>query len=67
MGFFRIILKDTIMEKATTISPELERFMELHKIPNLISLLQIEDEILLGMAGFGWRMMREVLELREPK
>ena len=67
MGFFRIILKDTIMEKATTISPELKRFMELHKIQNLISLLQIEDEILLGMAGFGWRMMREVLELREPK
>ncbi len=27
--------------------------------------LQIEDEKLLGMVGFGWRMMREVLELRE--
>lgn len=54
------------MEETTTISPELQRFIELHKIPNLISLLQIEDEILLGMAGFGWRMMREVLELREP-
>lgn len=53
------------MKNETVISPELQRFMELHKIPNLILLLQIEDEILLGMVGFGWRMMREVLELRE--
>lgn len=55
------------MKSETIVSPELERFIELHKIPNLISLLQIEDEILLGMAGFGWRMMREVLELRESE
>jgi hypothetical protein len=54
------------MENETIISPELQRFMELHKIPNITSLLQIEDEILLVMDGFGWRMMREVLELREP-
>ncbi|WP_394758913.1 hypothetical protein [Flavobacterium sp.] len=53
------------MKKETIISIELQRFMELHKISNLNSLLQIEDEILLEMAGFGWRMMREVLELRE--
>ena len=53
------------MKNETIISPELQRFMELHKIPNLTSLLQIEDEILLGMAAFGWRMMREVLELRD--
>ena len=53
------------MENETVISPELHRFMDLHKIANLFSLLQIEDEILLKMAGFGWRMMREVLELRE--
>jgi hypothetical protein len=53
------------MKKKLVISPELQRFMELYKILNLTSLLQIEDEILLGMAGFGWRMMREVLELRE--
>lgn len=54
------------MKNEIVISPELKRFMELHKIPNLISLLLIEDDILLGMDGFGWRMMREVLELREP-
>lgn len=55
------------MKNEIVISPELQRFMELHTIPNLISLLQIEDETLLKMAGFGWRMMREVLELREPQ
>ncbi len=55
------------MKNETEISPELIRFMEMHKIPNLISLLLIEDEVLLSMVGFGWRMMREVLELREPK
>jgi hypothetical protein len=53
------------MKNETLISPELKRFMELHKIPNLISLLRIEDEILLGMDGFGWRMMAEVLTLRK--
>ncbi len=62
---FSYILNDFVMKNETVISPELQRFMELHKIPNLTSLLQIEDEILLEMAGFGWRMMREVLELRE--
>ena len=64
---FRISLKDSVMKNETEISPELIRFMEMHKIPNLISLLLIEDEVLLSMVGFGWRMMREVLELREPK
>lgn len=54
------------MKNETVISPELQRFMELHTILDLPSLLQIEDETLLGMDGFGWRMMREVLELREP-
>ena len=55
------------MKNEIVISPELQQFMELHKIPNVVSLLQIEDEILLGMTGFGWRMMREVLNLREPE
>jgi hypothetical protein len=39
--------------------------MKMHKTPNFISLLQIEDVILLGIAGFGWRMMAEVLTLRK--
>lgn len=55
------------MKNEIVISPELQLFMEFHKIRNLDSLLQIEDEVLLGMAGFGWRMMREVLVLREPE
>jgi hypothetical protein len=53
------------MKNETVISPELKRFMEMNKIPNLVLLLQIEDEILLGMDGFGWRMMAEVLTLRK--
>ena len=65
MDFFRIYQKDSIMKNETVISPELQRFMGMHKILNLISLLQIEDEILLGMDGFGWRMMVEVLTLRK--
>ncbi len=55
------------MKNETVISPELQLFMELHKISNLNSLLRIKDEKLLGMLGFGWRMMREVLVLRESK
>ncbi|OYX81894.1 MAG: hypothetical protein B7Y83_16690 [Flavobacteriales bacterium 32-34-25] len=65
--FFVYLKKDSIMKNEIVISAELQRFMELHKIINLILLLQIEDEILLAMDGFGWRMMREVLELREPE
>ena len=53
------------MKNESVISPELQRFMGMHKILNLISLLQIEDEILLGMDGFGWRMMVQVLTLRK--
>lgn len=55
------------MKNEIVISAELQRFMKLHKILSLMLLLQIEDEILLEMDGFGWRMMREVLEFREPK
>ena len=65
MGFFRISLKEFDMKNETQISSELRRFMDLHQIVTLESLLQIEDEVLLEMDGFGWRMMREVLELRE--
>lgn len=53
------------MKNDSVISPELQQFMILHKIASIELLLQIEDEVLLKMDGFGWRMMREVLELRE--
>lgn len=53
------------MKKDSSVSPELLDFMKLHRIPSLIALLEFEDEKLLKMDGFGWRLMREVLVLRE--
>lgn len=53
------------MKKDSPVSPELLEFMKLHRIPNLITLLEFDDEKLLKMDGFGWRLMREVLVLRE--
>lgn len=53
------------MKNEYTISPELLEFMQLHKIQTSVDLLAIEDETLLSMKGFGWRLMREVLILRE--
>lgn len=53
------------MKNEIEISPELKRFMDYHKLPNLESLLLIDDEDLLKMDGFGWRMMYEVLNLRK--
>ena len=51
------------MEK--DISPELARFMKQNGFSSLDALLAIEDEDLLQIPGFGWRMMKEVLSLRE--
>ncbi len=53
------------MKEATTISPELQLFMDLHKILSISELLLINDETLLVMDGFGWRMLKEVLKLRQ--
>lgn len=53
------------MKNEYTISPELLSFMQLHKVQNPVDLLAIEDETLLRMKGLGWRLMREVLILRE--
>lgn len=47
------------------ISPELERFMEENELSGINALLAIENEDLLQMEGFGWRMMKEVLSLRK--
>ena len=47
------------------ISPELQEFMDTQKIPSLAALLVIDDERLLGMEGFGWRLLKEVLQLRK--
>ena len=51
--------------KEKTISPELEFFMKLHKIPDTTALLTIHNEDLLQMNGFGWRLMKQVLGLRK--
>jgi hypothetical protein len=53
------------MKDDIKISPELQEFMEFHSITNLSKLLEIEDETLLKMDLFGWRLMREVLVLRD--
>lgn len=53
------------MKDENKISPELQRFMNAQKIPSVTALLLIDNETLLGMDGFGWRMMKEVLKLRE--
>jgi hypothetical protein len=53
------------MKEEFTISDELNDFMQHHGIKTLVDLLSIADENLLSMDGFGWRMMREVLILRE--
>jgi len=52
-----------IVEKS--ISPELERFMKENEFSSIEVLLTIENEDLLQMPGFGWRMMKEVLLLRK--
>ncbi|WP_191963305.1 hypothetical protein [Flavobacterium luteum] len=53
------------MKVENKINPELQRFMDAQKIPSVAELLLINDETLLGMAGFGWRMLKEVLKLRK--
>ena len=47
------------------ISPELEYFMKAQKFSSLAELLAIDDEDLLALDGFGWRLMKEVLGLRK--
>ena len=52
-------------QKAIQASPELAVFMEYHHILSIVLLLKINDEALLQMEGFGWRLMKEVLQLRK--
>ena len=53
------------MENETVISPDLQKFMKLNNIEKLQDLLIIEDKYYLEMACFGWRILREILELRD--
>ncbi len=47
------------------VSPELREFMITQKTPSVAALLVIDNERLLGMEGFGWRLLKEVLGLRK--
>ena len=52
-------------QKVMQASPELAVFMEYHHISTVSLLLKIDNEDLLQMDGFGWRLMKEVLQLRK--
>lgn len=51
-------------QKGIQSSPELAVFMEYHHLLTVALLLKIDDESLLKMGGFGWRLLKEVLQLR---
>jgi hypothetical protein len=55
----------TMKPSETKVSPELQEFMNLHKIETLSQLLRYENAELLKMEGFGWRLMKQVLKIRE--
>lgn len=44
---------------------EMMQFMNLHDIEHLVQVLQLPDEELLEMEGFGMRLMVEVHKLRQ--
>jgi len=52
-------------ENGKSISEELENFMRKHQFSSLEELFAIANEDLLSFEGFGWRLMKEVLQLRE--
>jgi DNA-directed RNA polymerase alpha subunit len=47
-----------------TPSTELLTFLKLNNLQTLAELLSIPDEELLKMRGFGYRILKEILELR---
>ena len=51
--------------KTLQASPELVEFMEYHHLSSVAVLLKIKNEKMLRMVGFGWRLMKEVLQLRK--
>ena len=54
-------------ENGKSISTELEDFMRKHQFSSLEGLFAIANEDLLSFEGFGWRLMKEVLQLREAQ
>ncbi len=52
-------------QKTMQVTPELALFMEYHQILTVALLLKIKSEDLIQMDGFGWRLLKEVLQLRK--
>lgn len=52
------------MEDENIISPELSQFLVIQQL-TVDELFLLEDHILLEMDGFGYRMLLEVLKLRD--
>lgn len=48
-----------------TPSTELMTFMKLNNLQTLAELLSVSDEDLVTMRGFGFRLLKEILELRK--
>ena len=61
--YCRIIFMITSLE--FTPSTELLTFMKLNNLKTLAELLTISDEDLLKMHGFGYRILKEILQLRK--
>lgn len=52
---------------AIELTPEMKVFMVRQNMATLEDLLSVEPEDLLKLEGFGWRLMKQVLELREAE
>lgn len=48
-----------------TPSTELLRFMKFNNLQTLAELISISDEDLVKMRSFGYRILKEILELRK--
>ncbi|MGL5111755.1 MAG: hypothetical protein ACRC6O_03830 [Flavobacterium sp.] len=48
-----------------TPSSELLGFLKLNNLQTLAELLSVSDEALLTMRGFGYRILKEILQLRK--
>ncbi len=48
-----------------TPSTELLTFMKFNNLQTLAELLSISDEVLLKKRGFGYRILKEILQLRK--
>ena len=45
-------------------SKDVQKFMVINSIETVEELIAIPDEVLIEMPGFGWRLLKEILLLR---